>query len=97
MYLALYSNLIKVGMTSEKRFKERITEQGADAAAEIFVCRNRLEARTLEKEISARFKIPQEIKPGALMKQWVTAIHAADAECIQHIFTEDKHLEKTAE
>lgn len=73
VYLALYSNLIKVGMTSEKRFEERITEQGADAAAEIFVCRNRLEARTLEKEISARFKIPQEIKPGALMKQWVTA------------------------
>lgn len=73
VYLALYGNLIKVGMTSEKRFKERIIEQGADAASIIFTCENRLEARKLEKEVSARFKIPQDIKPGILMKQWVTA------------------------
>ena len=73
VYLALYSNLIKVGMTSERRFKQRITEQGADAASMIFKCENRLEARKLEKEVSERFKIPQDIKPGILMKQWVSA------------------------
>lgn len=73
VYLALYNNLIKVGMTSEKRFKQRIMEQGADAASVIFACENRLEARKLEKEVSARFKIPQDIKPGILMKQWVSA------------------------
>lgn len=73
VYLALYSNLIKVGMTSKRRFRERITEQGADAASMIFTCENRLEARNLEKELSMKFKIPQEIRPGTLMKQWVSA------------------------
>lgn len=73
VYLALYNNLPKVGMTSQKRFKERIIEQGADAAAVLFNCENRLAARKLEKEVSTRFKIAQEIKPQRLLKQWLSA------------------------
>jgi len=72
VYLALYGRLIKVGMTSKGRLMGRAVEQGADAVAPIFDCRDRMEARTLEKEVSSRFKIPQEIRIKKIAGQWTS-------------------------
>jgi hypothetical protein len=72
VYLASFGNLIKVGMTSTGRLKERAIEQGADAVRPIFECRNRMEARALEKETSKRFKIPQDIKIKRVAKTWTS-------------------------
>lgn len=70
VYLASFGNLIKVGMTSAGRLRERAIEQGADAVRPLFECRDRREARTLEKETSMRFKIPQEIRAARVARTW---------------------------
>jgi hypothetical protein len=70
VYLASYGRLLKVGMTSAGRLKERAIEQGADAVRPLFECSSRQEARMLEKETSARFKIPQDIRIDRIARQW---------------------------
>ncbi len=72
VYLASFGNLIKVGMTSAIRLRERAIEQGADAVRPLFECRDRREARTLEKETSKRFKIPQEIRIKKIAQTWTS-------------------------
>ena len=72
VYLAFYGDLVKVGMTSEKRLMERAIEQGADAVAPVLKCNGRSEARSLEREISTRFKIPQEIRAKKVLSRWVS-------------------------
>jgi hypothetical protein len=72
VYLASFGNLIKVGMTGAHRLRERAIEQGADAVRPIFECRDRREARTLEKETSKRFKIPQEIRIKRIAQTWTS-------------------------
>ncbi|MBI0582762.1 MAG: DUF2797 domain-containing protein [Methanomassiliicoccus sp.] len=70
VYLASFGNLIKVGMTSAARLRERAIEQGADAVRPLFECSDRREARALEKETSARFRIPQEIRSARTARGW---------------------------
>jgi hypothetical protein len=72
VYLASFGNLIKVGMTSASRLRERAIEQGADAVRPLFECRDRREARSLEKETSRRFKIPQEIRISRVARTWTS-------------------------
>jgi hypothetical protein len=72
VYLASFGNLIKVGMTSAGRLRERAIEQGADAVRPLFECRDRKEARTLEKETSKRFKVPQEIRIRKVAQTWTS-------------------------
>ena len=82
VYLASFGNLIKVGMTSASRLKERAIEQGADAVRPLFECQDRKEARTLEKETSRRYKIPQEIRAARFTKAWTGK---PSAEAIRHV------------
>jgi hypothetical protein len=73
VYLAFFGNLVKVGMTSIGRLRERAIEQGADAVRPLFECLDRREARDLEKETSRRFKIPQEIRIKRIASQWTSS------------------------
>ncbi len=59
VYLAFAGNMVKVGMTSERRMRKRAVEQGADAYAVIYHARNRLDARNMEKEVSRAYGIRQ--------------------------------------
>ncbi len=59
VYLAMTGNLMKIGMTSEKRERQRLIEQGADAYAILRHEKNRLEARKEEKRLSASLGIKQ--------------------------------------
>jgi hypothetical protein len=82
VYLASFGNLIKVGMTSAGRLRERAIEQGADAVRPLFECGDRREARALEKETSRRFKIPQEIKISRVSRTWTGR---PSAEAMRHV------------
>jgi hypothetical protein len=68
VYLAFFGTKAKVGMTSVSRLRERAVEQGADAVRPLFECRNRREARALEKETSRRFKLPQTVRAEAVAR-----------------------------
>lgn len=70
VYLAAYGTLVKVGMTSAARVRRRGIEQGADAIVPVLMCQDRQEARRLEKETSARFRIPQELRVSKIASQW---------------------------
>ncbi len=59
VYLAITGNLLKIGMTSEERQRQRLIEQGADAYAILRHAGNRLEARNEEKRLSALLNIRQ--------------------------------------
>jgi hypothetical protein len=68
VYLAFFNTHYKIGLSSENRFKLRITEQGADAYSIISKTKNRLEARELEKNISRILRIKQAFEPEELLK-----------------------------
>lgn len=70
VYLAAYGTLVKVGMTSAGRLLRRGIEQGADAIVPVLLCRNRQEARRLEKKTSERLRLPQEIRVNRMAAQW---------------------------
>jgi hypothetical protein len=53
--------MIKIGMTSGARLKERGIEQGADAIAPIVDCDNRMMARAAENRISHLLKARQTV------------------------------------
>jgi hypothetical protein len=53
--------MIKIGMTSGSRLKERGIEQGADAIAPLVDCPNRMEARAAENQISHLLKARQTV------------------------------------
>ncbi len=59
VYLALFKDEAKVGLTSRDRVSQRLIEQGADAYSIIAETRNRLEARSLEKKIARSLRLPQ--------------------------------------
>ena len=61
VYVAFHGDMIKIGMTSGSRLKERGIEQGADAIAPIVDCANRLEARAAENQISHLLKARQTV------------------------------------
>jgi hypothetical protein len=91
VYLASFGNLIKVGMTSAGRLRERAIEQGADAVRPLFECRDRREARALEKETSRRFKIPQEIRIARVARTWTVP---PSREAMRHVH--EHYLERIA-
>jgi len=59
VYVAFHGGSVKVGMTSTKRLRERLIEQGADAFSVVGNFPNRLAARNAEREISREMHIPQ--------------------------------------
>jgi len=58
VYLAVYNpNLVKVGVSWEKRFQKRIAEQGANIAVKVAECPTGFDARKLERKITQRLGI----------------------------------------
>ncbi|MDD5182497.1 MAG: DUF2797 domain-containing protein [Candidatus Nanoarchaeia archaeon] len=61
VYLATFANVLKVGVTSIRRWPERVIEQGADFASVISQTPDGLEARRIESEIKKRFNITDKM------------------------------------
>lgn len=61
VYLATFANVLKVGVTSVKRWPDRVVEQGADFASVIAQTPDGLEARRIESEIKKRFNITDKM------------------------------------
>jgi hypothetical protein len=61
VYVAFHGDMVKIGMTSSARLKERGIEQGADAIAPLVDCSNRMVARATENQISHLLKARQTV------------------------------------
>ena len=61
VYISFFGTSPKVGMTRSSRIRSRGIEQGADAIIPVIHCRNRLEARQAEKELSAAMAVRQAV------------------------------------
>lgn len=59
LYLAFYQDRPKIGMSSSRRIRERLVEQGSDAFAFIGTYSNRRAARLAEMELSEAAGVPQ--------------------------------------
>ncbi len=68
LYVAFYDTRMKIGMSSSRRVRKRLTEQGADAYAVIGKFPGRKTARTYEKKISERLGIPQAYRQELLLR-----------------------------
>jgi len=68
VYVAFYDTRMKIGMSSSRRIDERLIEQGADAYSIIGAFPNRISARTAEKDISERLRIPQFYRQEVLLR-----------------------------
>lgn len=62
VYVAFYGGTPKVGMSSKGRVSVRIAEQGADAYSVVATAGNRMDARELERGISAGAGINQSVR-----------------------------------
>jgi hypothetical protein len=61
VYVAFHGDMVKIGMTSSSRLKERGIEQGADAIAPLVECDHRMAARAAENQISHLLKARQTV------------------------------------
>jgi hypothetical protein len=59
VYLAFHGTLSKVGMTTRRRLARRLWEQGADAYLVLQDCPDRATARSIEKQVSYVYKVPE--------------------------------------
>lgn len=59
VYLAFHGTLPKVGLTTTRRLPHRLREQGADAYFVIQSTPDRATARSIEKQVSYLYKIPE--------------------------------------
>lgn len=59
VYIAFHGTLAKVGMTTRRRVERRLWEQGADAYLVLQDCPDRPTARSIEKQVSYVYKIPE--------------------------------------
>jgi hypothetical protein len=75
VYVAFHGDMIKIGMTSGSRLRERGIEQGADAIAPLVDCNNRMEARAAENQISHLLKARQTVSKNESLR---TILRATD-------------------
>ena len=68
LYLAFYDTKAKIGMSSTRRVRTRLIEQGADAYALVGAYPTRRSARAAEKEISSVLRVPQAFRQDTLLK-----------------------------
>lgn len=59
VYLAFHGTLPKVGMTTSRRLRRRLWEQGADAYFVVQQTADRPTARSIEKQVSYVYRIPE--------------------------------------
>ena len=80
LYIAFHGSKVKVGMSSSRRVERRLIEQGADGFAILGAYPTRRRARTAEKEISSRLRIPQFHRQDALLRQLTAPVDTAAIE-----------------
>ena len=80
LYLAFYDTRAKIGMSSTRRVRTRLIEQGADAYALIGAYPTRRSARTAEKEISSALRVPQAFRQDTLLKGLTRTLDAEGIE-----------------
>jgi hypothetical protein len=80
LYLAFHGCRPKVGLSSTRRVERRLIEQGADAFALLGTYPTRRRARTAEKEISSRLRVPQSHRQDALLRQLTSPVDRAAIE-----------------
>ena len=74
VYLAFYSDRIKIGMTSLDRLRQRCIEQGADAYVPLVHTQNRFDARSREKELARTYSLRQSFSNQELLRM-TTSTH----------------------
>lgn len=62
IYLAAFGNIIKVGVSYERRILERLVEQGADFGAKIAYVKDGMLARKIEQEIKEHLGITDRMR-----------------------------------
>jgi len=62
IYLAAFSNILKVGISIERRITERLVEQGADLGALIALVKDGKEVRLIEQQICKKLNIVDRIR-----------------------------------
>ncbi len=62
IYLAAFSNILKVGISMERRIIERLVEQGADLGALIALVKDGKEVRLIEQQICKELNIVDRIR-----------------------------------
>lgn len=71
VYITMFHQRRKIGMTQLRRVMERGTEQGADAIMPLLVTKDRYGSRVLEKIISKRYRVPQAYNPSVILGDMV--------------------------
>ena len=71
VYVTMFHQRRKIGMTQLRRVVERGTEQGADAILPLLVTKDRHGSRALERIISKRYGIPQAYNPSVILGDMV--------------------------
>ncbi len=71
VYITMFHQRRKIGMTQLRRALERGTEQGADAILPLLVTKDRYGSRVLENIISRRYRIPQAYNPSVILRDMV--------------------------
>ncbi len=64
VYFTAFRSSLKVGMTQQRRMKERAMEQGADGMLPVLLLKDRFSARSYEGAISRMLAIPQMVRSG---------------------------------
>ncbi len=72
VYVAFHGDMVKIGMTSSLRLRERGIEQGADAIAPLVECENRMAARAAENP-----DLPSAEGPADGVQEGIPADHDA--------------------
>lgn len=62
IYLAAFSDILKVGISFERRIMERLVEQGADLGALIALVKDGKEVRLVEQQIAKHLNITDRIR-----------------------------------
>jgi len=87
VYLALFKDDVKVGMTGRERAMKRLIEQGADAYTILAVAPTRSNARALEQGISKRLRIPEFYGFQRFVKGLMNEVTAQSMEKIYDFYT----------
>lgn len=93
MYISFFGNSPKVGMTRNSRIRARGIEQGADAIVPVIRCRNRLEAREAEKELSTAMLVRQTVSAKDFARSLTKKVPYEEITALAEKMLRDNNLE----
>jgi len=85
LYLAAFGERVKIGVSNQFRFFERILEQGADFAVKIMEIKDGGYARKLEQDISKKLKITDRVRSEYKIKNFISDPNSSIASISQAI------------